>query len=325
MEFLSLTLMLAAAVATFAGLATLLPFLRDRAILDHPNDRSSHHTPTPKGGGMVVLIVVLVAWIGVGIFFKSGPFLTWIMPGTVFILAALSWVDDLRGLPPALRLLAQIAAVCVVLALRPEPALVFQGLLPAGLDGLAAGLLWVWFINLFNFMDGIDGITGVQAIVVGLGIGLISSGPPALLGVIIAGAALGFLKWNWHPAKIFLGDVGSVPLGFLLGWLLLDLSAAGHWAAALILPAYYLADATTTLIRRAIKGEKVWQAHRQHFYQQAVQRGLSHATVSCAVFGVGVVLVGLAWAAENGWALYALIAAIVFVLGFLRFLAGAKR
>ncbi|MBC8269442.1 MAG: glycosyltransferase family 4 protein, partial [Rhodospirillaceae bacterium] len=240
-------------------------------------------------------------------------------------LAALSWLDDLRGLPPLARLLAQIVAVAAILALRPESTPYFQELLPGVLDPVAAAILWVWFINLFNFMDGIDGITAIETLVIGLGLALLGSTTSAILGLIIAGAALGFLKWNWHPAKIFLGDVGSVPLGFLLGWLLLDLSAAGHWAAALILPASYLADATITLIRRAIKGEKVWQAHRQHFYQQAVQRGLSHATVSCAVFGVGVVLVGLAWAAENGWALYALIAAIVFVLGFLRFLAGAKR
>jgi UDP-N-acetylmuramyl pentapeptide phosphotransferase/UDP-N-acetylglucosamine-1-phosphate transferase len=329
MEFvdsMSLILLFAtAAAAAFLGTAALLPFLRERAILDHPNERSSHHTPTPKGGGIVVIAVVLVAWIGIGIVFESGPFLTWIMPATVFVLAVLSWVDDLRGLPPALRLLFQITAVCVALALRPEPALVFQGVLPVTLDVFAAGLLWVWFINLFNFMDGIDGITGAQALVIGLGIGLVSSGPAALLGVIIAGAALGFLKWNWHPAKVFLGDVGSVPLGFLLGWLLLDLAAAGHWAAALILPAYYLFDATITLIRRAVRGEKIWQAHRQHFYQKAVQRGLSHATVSSVVLAVGVVLVSLAWSAEHGWALPALASAGLLNLAFLWFLAIGKK
>ena len=325
MDIIVLALLFTVAAVTFAGTAALLPFLRDRAILDHPNERSSHQTPTPKGGGIVVLVVVLVAWIGVGIFFESGPFLTWIMPTTVFVLAALSWVDDLRGLPPALRLLFQITAVCVVLALRPEPVLVFQGVLSVTLDVLAAGLLWVWFINLFNFMDGIDGITGTQALVIGLGIGLIGSSSSALLGVIIAGAALGFLIWNWHPAKIFLGDVGSVPLGFLLGWLLLDLAAAGHWAAALILPAYYLTDATVTLVKRAIRGEKVWQAHRQHFYQQAVQRGLSHAAVSTAVFAVGGVLVGLAWSAEHGWALPALVSACLLNVAFLWFLAVGKK
>ena len=128
-----------------------------------------------------------------------------------------------------------------------------------------------------------------------------------------------------HPARVFMGDVGSVPLGFLLGWLLLDLATAGHWAAALILPAYYLADATTTLVRRALKGENVWQAHRRHFYQQAVQRGLSHAMVSAAVLSIGGALIGLAWMAEQGQGPAALAATVALCAGFLFFLAGSGR
>lgn len=325
MEFLSLLLIFATAAATFGGTAALLPYLERRAILDHPNERSSHQTPTPTGGGVAVIGVAVLAWIGVGIYLQSGAFFTWFLPLTALALAALSWIDDLRGLPPALRLLAQVAAVTALLVLRPDSGPFFQGLLPGLADPLAAGLLWVWFINLFNFMDGIDGITGVEALVIGAGVGLIGSGAAALFGLIIAGAALGFLKWNWHPAKVFLGDVGSVPLGFLLGWLLLDLATGGHWAAALILPAYYLADATITLIRRAVRGEKIWQAHRQHYYQQAVQRGLSHGAVSGAVLGFGMVLVGLAWVAEMGWAAVAVVVAFLMCAAFLRFLRGDKR
>jgi len=326
MDSMPLALLLAAvATATFAGIGALLPFLRARAILDLPNARSSHETPTPKGGGIVVIGVVVMAWTGVGLFLGSGVFLTWIIPGTAVALAALSWIDDLRGLPPTTRLLGQVAAVTVVLTLKPGSGLFFQGLLPPALDPFITGLLWVWFINLFNFMDGIDGITGGEALIIGLGLALLGSGPPAMLGLIIAGAALGFLKWNWHPAKVFLGDVGSVPLGFLLGWLLLDFVAAGHWAAALMLPAYYLADATTTLIRRAFRGEKVWQAHSQHYYQQAVQRGLSHAAVSSAVLGAGVILIGLAWVAERGWVWIALASAVALCFRFLVFLAGGGR
>jgi UDP-N-acetylmuramyl pentapeptide phosphotransferase/UDP-N-acetylglucosamine-1-phosphate transferase len=118
--------------------------------------------------------------------------------------------------------------------------------------------------------------------------------------------------------------VGSVPLGFLLGWLLLDMARDGYWAAAMILPAYYLADATITLIYRVLKGEKVWQAHRQHFYQQAVQRGLSHANVTAGVAVLGAFLVNLAWFAENGWTLQALSVALVFALVFLFFLKGRQ-
>ena len=326
MDFIALALLFAAiATAVLAGTGVLLPLLERRAILDHPNERSSHQRPTPKGGGIAVIGVVLVAWVGAGQVFNSGPFLAWVIPALALMLAALSWIDDLRGLPPVVRLLAQIAAVTAVLMLRPDPNLFFHGLLPFIFDSFTAGLLWVWFINLFNFMDGIDGITGVETLVIGLGVALVGGGTAPVFGIMLAGAALGFLKWNWHPARVFMGDVGSVPLGFLLGWLLLDFSASGHLAAALILPAYYLADATTTLVRRALKGEKVWQAHRQHFYQQAVQGGRSHRTVSATVLAVGLVLIGLAWIAEQGWPLAALAAAALLSAGFLFFLAAGER
>lgn len=326
MDSLGLALLfVACAVTAFAGTGALLPFLRARAILDHPNERSSHEMPTPKGGGIVVLGVILVAWIGIGLHFVAGPFLTWILPGTAMVLAALSWIDDLRGLPPIVRLVVQIVAVVTILTLRPDPALVFQGLLPGYVDALLAGVLWVWFINLFNFMDGIDGITGIETLVIGIGVGLIGGGTSALFGIIIAGTVVGFLKWNWHPAKVFMGDVGSVPLGFLLGWLLLNMAGDGHWAAALILPAYYLADATFTLTRRALGGEKIWQAHRQHFYQQAVQRGLSHAAVAAGVFILGDLLFALAWFADHGWTFSALGGALVLTFGFLFWLAQGLR
>jgi len=113
----------------------------------------------------------------------------------------------------------------------------------------------------------------------------------------VAAATAGFLAWNWHPAKIFLGDIGSVGLGYLLAWLLLALAAMGEWEAALILPLYYLADATITLLRRLARKEKVWQAHREHYYQQAVQNGRSHARVSAAVATTNLALVALALAA----------------------------
>ncbi|MBT7136678.1 MAG: glycosyltransferase family 4 protein [Rhodospirillaceae bacterium] len=325
MDSLSLVLIFViTTAAVFTGTGVLLPFLRARAILDLPNERSSHDVPTPKGGGIVVIGVGLAAWVGVGFYFDAGAFLTWVVPAGALLLAGLSWIDDLRGLTPIVRLVAQITAVVAMLMLRPDSEPFFQGLLPGFLDALLAGVLWVWFINLFNFMDGIDGITGVETLVIGVGIGL-TGGAMGVYGIILAGAALGFLKWNWHPAKVFMGDVGSVPLGFLLGWLLLDLAGSGHWAAALILPGYYLADATTTLLRRAVKGEKVWQPHRQHFYQQAVQRGLSHAMVAAGIALLGSLLVNLAWQANHGWAMPALAVAIVLSFGFLVLLAGGFR
>ena len=323
MIFLSLALpFILPLAAALVGIGILLPLLVRKAILDHPNERSSHEAPTPKGGGIALVPVIGLAWTGLGFYFGISPVLVLGLSGLAFGLAAISWVDDVRGLSPLIRLLVQIVAVFLALALLPNPGLYFHGLLPSLADTLVAGLLWVWFINLFNFMDGIDGISGVESITIGLGVALIVGGPAGLLGLIVAGAALGFLKWNWHPAKIFLGDVGSVPLGFLLGWLLLQTAADGNWAAALILPGYYLADSGITLLRRALRGERVWQAHRQHFYQQAVQRGLSHAVVSTHVFIVGIALIVLAWVASQGPALISLGLAIVMCLGFLVFLKG---
>ena len=214
-------------VASFAGTRLALWALGRRAILDHPNERSSHVTPKPRGAGLAVTAVVVVAWgaLGTGApSFERAAILS-VCAGALG-LAALSFVDDLKGLSVGWRLLGQFAAVAAVLAATAERGAYFAGILSPAADLFAAALLWVWFINLFNFMDGIDGIAGVETASVGFGVtcAALLAGigqTPALLGLTIAAAALGFLWWNWEPAKVFLGDVGSVPLGFLLGWLLL--------------------------------------------------------------------------------------------------------
>ena len=295
------------AVAAFAvsclGTRGLVTVLRRRAVLDIPNERSSHKAPTPRGGGIAVIAASLTAWLVLG---PMDP----LPPPALFMavvgLAAVSWLDDLRGLSPALRLLAQVAAVAAGMWSLPHGA-VFQGWLPAGLDTVAAALLWVWFVNLFNFMDGIDGIDASEAAAIGIGIVVVDASLDlAVPATAIAAAALGFLVWNWSPARIFLGDVGSVPLGYLLGYLLYGLALGGRWQAALIVPLYFLADATLTLLRRLARGERVWQAHREHFYQRAVQRGLGHAAVVMRVIAANAVLIACAWASVHGWGFAAL-------------------
>jgi UDP-N-acetylmuramyl pentapeptide phosphotransferase/UDP-N-acetylglucosamine-1-phosphate transferase len=172
-------------------------------------------------------------------------------------------------------------------------------------------------------MDGIDGISGVETAAIGAGAALVlwlAAGNSSLAdyGLCLAAVAVGFLLWNWHPARIFLGDVGSVALGFLLGWLLLALAAAVLWAPALLLPLYYLADATLTLARRAWRHEKVWQAHRQHFYQQAARRFANHATVSRWIAGTNAALIALAalaaWRPATAWPALISGAAVVALL-----------
>jgi UDP-N-acetylmuramyl pentapeptide phosphotransferase/UDP-N-acetylglucosamine-1-phosphate transferase len=300
----------AAAAALVAGTTALLslgltraliPLLRRRDILDRPNPRSSHQVPTPRGGGIALVASVFLGWAALYASGTSLPRLPAVLAAAL-LLAIVSWLDDLRGLPPLPRLAAQAAAVALGLVAIPG----------GPLFAATAGLAWLWFVNLFNFMDGIDGLAGGEAAMIGIGLVLFatagsgSDSPLALLAAAIAGAAAGFLWWNWSPARIFLGDVGSVPLGYLIGFLLVDLAARGHWKIAVILPLYFIADATVTLTRRVMRGAPVWQAHREHFYQQAVGQGLGHGAVAGRVIALDAILVACGWMAENGWGVFAL-------------------
>ncbi|EKV27400.1 Undecaprenyl-phosphate N-acetylglucosaminyl 1-phosphate transferase [Caenispirillum salinarum AK4] len=250
------------------------------------------------------------------------------------VLAAVSWIDDRRQLPPLPRLTVQAAAVALGMTLLPAEALVLDGALPVWLDHTLAGVGWLWFVNLYNFMDGIDGITGVETGSIGGGLAILALAglaPEGFLvpGVVLVAAAMGFLLWNWHPARLFMGDVGSVPLGYVVGFLLIALAASGHLAAAVILALYYLVDATVTLLRRIVRGEKPWTPHRSHFYQLAVRGGLGHDRASAAIAIVNAGLIGCAVAAAAGHGLAGLAGAAGLVVllcgGFLRIWLRAER
>ena len=264
-------------------------------FFDHPNWRSSHTQTTSLGAGIGVVATVLPAWLFLSFLLppqnESLEVFRWLIVICTIVLTVVSFLDDLRDLSPISRLLLQSGAVIACIEFLPGP--VFQGLIGSIPDTILSVVIWLWFINLFNFMDGIDGIAGVQTLSIGLGIyliGAINMPFDASHGqaLVLAAAAIGFLLWNWHPARIFLGDVGSIPLGFLLGWLLLNLASNGFWQAALILPLYYLVDSTWTLIQRILRGMIVWKPHKEHFYQLAVSRGRSHSQVSSAI-GVAII------------------------------------
>lgn len=304
------------AVAAWVATGAVLRLLRRWQVFDNPNTRSSHARPTPRGGGLALLAVILPALALIWVFVQPAFGTGYVIAGAALV-AVVSWFDDLRGLGAGPRLASHAIAVAIGLAALPHDAMVWQGALPWWPDRIATALLWVWFVNLFNFMDGIDGIAGVETGAIGLGVvatAAVAVLDPtiAMIGAAFAGAAVGFLPWNWHPAKVFLGDVGSIPAGYLLGWLLIGMAAEGAWAPALILPLYFIADATLTLALRLIRREKVWQAHRKHFYQRAVAAGRSHAWVATVVAFANAGLIGLAIVAALGYPLPAL--AIAFVL-----------
>lgn len=284
---------------TWIGTWAALPFLHRSGALDIPGIRSSHQHPTPTGGGIVPVLVISIAWICMvwipGISFDVILILLIIVPA--LFLMFISWIDDIRKLSPVTRLLVHFFAVGFGVLSLPGP--IFQGMFPIGIDIFICALLWVWFINLFNFMDGIDGIACVEVAVIGLGVALVSALSfigimPLILGATLASAAIGFLLWNWQPARIFLGDSGSVPLAFFIGWILLTIAAKGQWASAIILPMIFVGDATVTLLRRLWNREQIWAAHKTHFYQRAANGMGSHAKVTSIVGFVNLGLIALA-------------------------------
>ena len=290
-----------AAALCASALLLLLPWLKSSALA-HPVDRSSHREPTPQGGGLgVVLAVLMVTWLAAAL---AGPLpagtltLLSTLTAAIGLLTLIGLLDDIHTLSPAPRLLVQLLAVGLVVVLLPADAR-FVSTLPLWIERACLVLLGVWFVNLVNFMDGIDWMTVAEAVPITAAVAIFGLGgivPPTvtLVALALLGAMLGFAPFNRPVARLFLGDVGSLPIGLVLGWLLLLLAASGHFAAALLLPLYYLADASITLFLRFRRGETVWKAHRTHFYQRAVAGGLTVPAVVARVFATNVVLAALA-------------------------------
>jgi len=311
-----------AAAALLTGL--LLIWLRRIALLDRPNERSLHTVPTPRGGGLAMVSVLIAAFAVIERLGQQPALLQLPLVGAV-LLVIVGWRDDRSGLTPLAKLVPQLAAVGLGLGGLADAGLVFQGWLPQPVDLALAALLWLWFVNLYNFMDGSDGLAAGEAAAIGLGLAVIGwwfgwPGDSTARALALAGAALGFLLWNRPPARVFLGDAGSLPLGFLIGWLLLVAAAQGHWAVALILPSYFLLDATLTLALRAARGENLFTAHTQHFYQQGVRGRLGHRGTLLAVLAADLVLIAFAFGAEKGELVAGLVGAAATTVYLLRYL-----
>ncbi|HHV77977.1 MAG TPA: glycosyltransferase family 4 protein [Syntrophothermus lipocalidus] len=284
---------------SFIGTGLVRRYALNKEILDIPNARSSHHHPTPRGGGLAIAVLFLTT---VALFALAGlvPLrLALALCGGGLLVAGIGWIDDCFRLQASLRAMVHLlAALWSLYWLGGLPGLNFGIIkIPMGAVGsVLAAIGIVWLINLYNFMDGIDGIASSEAVIVGLigGALELALGMPALAVVswLLASASAGFLLWNWPPAKIFMGDVGSGLLGFAFAVLAIasENSGALPLLVWLILLGVFIVDATATLLRRISRGERWTEAHRTHAYQLAVQAGYSHKQVTMAVIAVNVAL-----------------------------------
>lgn len=297
---LGLASFVSAGVISFGLLLWLRPLL-GRYTLVKPSARSSHKEPTPQGGGIAVIAATIIVG-GIGSFLlpiqTSVPIQVAVVFAAALVLAIVGIADDVRPLNAMPRMLLQAAAVSAVLATLPADLRVLP-VIPWWSERLLLLVATVWFVNLVNFMDGIDWMTVVELVPATAALalfGLVGALPwnATLIALTLCGAVVGFAPFNRPVAQLFLGDVGSLPIGLLLAWLLILLAGNGHLAAALLLPLYYLADATITLLRRLAKGEKVTQAHRSHFYQRATDSGLSVYQIVGCLFALNIVLALLA-------------------------------
>lgn len=298
----------AAAAAVSTGLAWWLAgWLRRQGLVDVPGERSSHAVPTPRGGGIAV---IAGAAAGIAVLHAMQPGAApepW-LAAAVGMMALTGLADDMRGLPVWLRLLAQSACAALVIAhglvlnRMPLPAPLD---LPAGV--LALPLTWLWLVgvtNLYNFLDGIDGYAAWQAMAGCAGAAMLGAGPAlSAAAVATGGAVAGFLVWNWHPARIFLGDVGSTALGFFLAVCPLAVAEQDRPAAVFTMAMilwFFLSDGAYTLLKRLSRGEKIWTPHRGHLYQQMAGRLGRHDGVVVRVGAAGTALGAAAVAAYAG-------------------------
>ena len=292
----ALVLVAVAALGAAMLIVALRPLLL-RYALARPNARSGHSVPTPQGGGIAVLAAALVTagagglWLGLG----AGPW--WrlgLVVGAAVLMAGVGLVDDIVPLPPLPRLGLQLAGVAIAVVALPAEVRVLPGL-PLGLERAILVLGGGWFVNLTNFMDGMDLMTVAEFAPVTAALTLFwhwgfLSAPAGLAALGLCGALLGFAPFNKPAARLFLGDVGSLPIGLIVAYCLFDLAGHGGLAAAILLVLYYIADATITLVWRLQRGDRIWEAHRLHYYQVAQSRGFSVQDVLVRVFAVNLAL-----------------------------------
>lgn len=296
--FLTPIALLAAAVISAIITWAIRPMLL-RHALAKPNARSSHRIPTPQGGGIAVIAATLLVAAAIVAFAPADHLQIplSVSAATLFI-AVVGFADDVKSIAVLPRLVLQAAAVGIIIFTAFGDRHIVAAC-PLWLERMLLIIAGLWFVNLVNFMDGLDWMTAAEVVPITAALvvlGWLGDFPlsSTLIAAALCGAMLGFAPFNRPVAKIFLGDVGSLPIGLLLGWCLLQLAYDQQFAAALLLPMYYLTDATVTLLRRMARREPFWAAHRSHFYQRATDNGFTVWRVIGNVFALNVALAMLA-------------------------------
>ena len=289
---------------TISGIKVFLEWLKKKQILDVPNDRSSHQNPTPVGGGIVIVLVSL-GLLFIYLFLNDRE-IPWSYFFGAILVAIISWLDDLYSIPVFVRFLCHsLAALLVIfgIGLSGNIYLPFFGGLEIGKFSYLLWYFWiVWLINAYNFMDGIDGIAGLQAVSAGIGwafVGYMQGiSEIEIYGAVIAASCAGFLIFNWQPAKIFMGDVGSAFLGYTFAVFpiffekKISAGSDGYFFIGILFVWLFVFDTVRTFLLRLINGEQIWKAHRKHLYQQLIIKGLSHQTVT-VIYGFLAFLISM--------------------------------
>lgn len=305
-----LSLAIIALVAYFS-IYVSIPFFIRKGFYAVPNESSNHKGKIPHAAGLIIIGILALSLFLWMILVRSGNIgteeeksiltsypISWNIICILVILMLISFWDDIHPLPVVFRFGVQILAVLVIYPFLPEQVLL--GYVPPWFDRVFSLLFLITFTNFFNFMDGIDGISAVESMTIGGGLFLASIFAPSVSMMFIVGIhgllvaiLMGvFFLWNRHPAKIFLGDSGSIPLGFFLGLLLLHTASLGFWELALILPLYYYMDAGLTLLKRLVRREAFWRPHKNHFYKKAIRLGKSHDHITNTIALTNIVLLG---------------------------------
>jgi Fuc2NAc and GlcNAc transferase len=302
LSFLEICIFSAVFLATYFGVRWYRAWSLKRGVLDHPNERSSHSSPTPRGGGLVMAIVIMAVYLGAASLIGYEVSIGFAVAAA--LVAAVSLLDDLYSISFAWRLLVHSISAALVIyscghvGLTDSAQMSFASV--SDWIGAAMTFVWiVWTLNAYNFMDGIDGIAGLQAVTASIGwmiIGLYMGEPAILmLGGSILFASLAFLLHNWPPARIFMGDAGSAFLGFCFASMpfvartFVEVGANRLFIAGIALLWLFIFDSIFTLIRRAARREKVWNAHREHLYQRLIRSGYAHRTVTLIYGGLSAV------------------------------------